>query len=45
MTADATERARRFPSIPVTRLRDVASRQLVDGAGETRAMPAPMSSR
>ena len=45
MTADSTERARRFPSIPVTRLKDVASRQLVDGAGDTRAMPAPMSSR
>ena len=45
MTADATERVRRFPSIPATRLRDVALHQLVDGAGETRAMPAPMSSR
>ena len=45
MTADATERVRRFPSIPATKLRDVALRQLVDGAGETRSMPAPMSSR
>ena len=45
MTADSAERARRFPAIPVTRLRDVALHQLVDGAGETRPMPAPMSSR
>ena len=45
MTADSTERARRFPSIPATRLMDVAVRQLGDRAGETRAMPAPMSSR
>jgi len=45
MTADATERVTRFPSIPATRLRDVALRQLVDGAGETRAIAAPMSSR
>lgn len=29
MTADATERARRFPSIPATPLRDVAARQLL----------------
>ena len=45
MTADSTERVARFPSIPATRLRDVALRQLVDGAGETLAMPVPMSSR
>jgi NADH dehydrogenase len=45
MTADSTERVRRFPSIPATRLTDVALRQLVDGAGETRAVTAPMTSR
>jgi len=45
MTADSTERVRRFPSIPATRLRDVALHQLVEAAGEARAMPVPMSSR
>ena len=45
MTADSTERVKRFPSIPSTALRDVAARQLVDAAGETRTMPAPISSR
>ena len=46
MTADTTERARRFPSHPSRRrCSDVAVRQLVDRAAETRAMPAPMSSR
>jgi uncharacterized protein YbjT (DUF2867 family) len=45
MTADATERVKRFPSIPATRFREVALRELADRAGEPRAIPAPMSSR
>jgi uncharacterized protein YbjT (DUF2867 family) len=45
MTADTTERAKRFPSIPATRLEDVARSQLVDGTGHTPAMPAAMPSR
>ena len=45
MTADATERTRRFPSIPTTRLRDVAARQLRDGAGEARSIRPSASPR
>lgn len=40
MTADTTERARRFPSIPATPLRDVAARQLLVATEE----PAPRGS-
>jgi len=45
MTADTTGRATRFPSIPATRLEDVARSQLVDGTGHTPAMRAAVPLR
>jgi uncharacterized protein YbjT (DUF2867 family) len=44
MTADTTDRARRFPSIPATPLRDVAARQLrarTDERPSVRPSPSP----
>jgi uncharacterized protein YbjT (DUF2867 family) len=40
MTADTTERARRFPDVPSTSLRDVAARQLASGIKTPADRPA-----